>query len=317
VDGKLLSRLGMHSESDFLQGVELTGPVQTFVTFGAGTGGLPAVRVKSPVCEGEVLLHGAHVTRFTPAGMEPLLFVSDRAVFRDGAAVRGGVPVIFPWFGPRAGHPESPMHGLVRTRAWKLLRVAATAEGVVEVVLGIGDTAETRAHWDHSFRLELAVRFATDLGVRLTVLNSGAQAFRCETAFHPYFVVGDIRSVGVRGLLGVPYLSKTEGMARRVEDEEVVRFSGETDRVYCGTEGTCVIEEPGRPSVVLEKRGSRTTVVWNPWIAKAAAMADFGDAEWPGMVCVEQANVGDDALEVSAGQSVEMGAVYRFTGSSR
>jgi len=317
VDGNLLSGGGMHSETDFLQGVEVTGPVAAFVTFGAGSGGLPAVRVKGPLCEGEVLLHGAHVTHFAPAGKAPLLFVSERAVFRDGAAVRGGVPVIFPWFGPRAGHPESPMHGLVRTRAWRLVRVAATPDGVVEVVLGIEDSEETRAHWGHAFRLELSVRFAAELGLRLTVSNCGSEAFQCETAFHPYFVVGDIREVGVRGLSGVTYVSKTEGMARRVDEDEVVRFSAETDRVYCGTEGACVIEESGRASVVLEKRGSRTTVVWNPWIAKAAAMADFGDSEWPRMVCVEQANAGDDALEVAAGESVEMSAVYRLAVSSR
>jgi D-hexose-6-phosphate mutarotase len=198
-----------------------------------------------------------------------------------------------------------------------LVRVAATADGVVEVVLGIEDSEETRAHWGHAFRLELAVRFAAELGLRLTVSNCGSEAFQCETAFHPYFVVGDIREVGVRGLSGVTYVSKTEGMARRVDEDEVVRFSAETDRVYCGTEGACVIEESGRASVVLEKRGSRTTVVWNPWIAKAAAMADFGDSEWPRMVCVEQANAGDDALEVAAGESVEMSAVYRLAVSSR
>lgn len=307
----------MHSESNLLRGVDLSGPVDAFVTFGAGSGGLSAVRVKGPLCSGEVLLHGGHVTQFTPAGLGPLLFVSERAVFRDGAAVRGGVPVIFPWFGPRTGHPESPMHGLVRTRSWGLVRVAATEEGVVEVVLAIRDSEETRAHWEHAFRLELAVRFAGDLGLRLTVTNTGSEAFRCETAFHPYFVVGDIRSVGVRGLNGVTYVSKTEGMARRVDEEEEVRFSAETDRVYCGTEGACVIEEPGRSSIMLEKRGSRTTVVWNPWIAKAAAMADFGDAEWARMVCVEQANAGEDALNIPAGESVEMSAVYRVTSASR
>lgn len=307
----------MPSESDFLLGVELTGSVDDFVTFGSGSGGLSAVRVRGPLCEGEVLLHGAHVTQFTPTGQAPLLFVSERAVFRDGAAVRGGVPVIFPWFGPRAGHPESPMHGLVRTRAWRLVRVAASADGVVEVVLGIEDSEETRAHWAHAFRLELAVRFAGELGLRLTVSNPGSEPFSCETAFHPYFVVGDIRSVGVRGLSGVPYLSKTEGMARRVDDAESVRFTAETDRVYCGTGEACVIEEPGRTPIILEKRGSLTTVVWNPWIAKAAAMTDFGDDEWPEMVCVEQANVGEDVLEVAAGASVEMSAVYRRGALSR
>lgn len=307
----------MHSTSAILEGVELVGPVDQFVTFGPASGGMMGVKVRGPLCEGEVLLHGAHVTRFVPLGGEPLLFMSERAVFRDGAAIRGGVPVIFPWFGPRAGHPESPMHGLVRTRQWRLLRVMASADGVVDVVLGIGDCEETRRIWDHPFHVELSVRFGAELGIRMAVRNTGSEAFDCEMAFHPYFVVGDIRKVGVRGLRGATYISKTEGMARKVDVAEEVRFEGETDRVYLGATGECVMEEPGRRTVFFEKSGSRSTVVWNPWVAKAAAMADFGDEEWPGMICVEQANAADDALQIGAGQVFEMSAVYRVEASSR
>ena len=194
---------------------------------------------------------------------------------------------------------------------------ALVHERARDVVLGIDDCEETRRIWDHPFHVELSVRFGAELGIRMAVRNTGSEAFDCEMAFHPYFVVGDIRKVGVRGLRGATYISKTEGMARKVDVAEEVRFEGETDRVYLGATGECVMEEPGRRTVFFEKSGSRSTVVWNPWVAKAAAMADFGDEEWPRMICVEQANAADDALQIGAGQVFEMSAVYRVEASPR
>jgi D-hexose-6-phosphate mutarotase len=63
--------------------------------------------------------------------------------------------------------------------------------------------------------------------------------------------------------------------------------------------------------LVVEKAGSNATVVWNPWIAKAKAMPDFGDDEWPGMLCIETCNVQQYAITLAPGESHTMIATIR------
>ena len=111
----------------------------------------------------------------------------------------------------------------------------------------------------------------------------------------------------ISGLERTPYLDKAGGLTQRTQDDMPIRFSGETDRVYLETMATCSIDDPGlQRRIVVSKDNSRSTVVWNPWIAKARAMQDFGDEEWRGMVCVETANVGVAAVPLAPGERHRM-----------
>ena len=142
------------------------------------------------------------------------------------------------------------------------------------------------------------------LSLTLTVRNPGPLPFTFEEALHSYFAVSDVRQVLLHGLEGVGFVDKTAAGARRPGDAGPIAIAAETDRVYLGTEARVTIEDSGwERRIVVSKSGSRTTVVWNPWVAKAKAMPDFGDDEWPGMVCVETANALDDALSLAPGQS--------------
>jgi glucose-6-phosphate 1-epimerase len=140
------------------------------------------------------------------------------------------------------------------------------------------------------------------LGVSIEVRNPGSAPFTFEEALHTYLDLGDVRVVTVRGLGGARYLDKVDGGARKQELAADVRITGETDRVYEDHGGACAVDDPalGR-RITLDKTGSRTTVLWNPWIAKAARMPDFGDDEWPGMICVETANALGDRVTLAPG----------------
>ena len=142
------------------------------------------------------------------------------------------------------------------------------------------------------------------LSLALTVRNPGPLPFTFEEALHSYFAVSDVRRVLLHGLEGVGFVDKTAAGARRPGEPGPIAIAAETDRVYLGADTGVTIEDPGwGRRIVVSKSGSRTTVVWNPWVAKAKAMPDFGDDEWTGMVCVETANALDDAVSLAPGES--------------
>jgi len=268
----------------------------------SGPGGLERLALHAGASEALVYLHGAHVVHFRPHGAEPVLWVSRESRYESGKPIRGGVPVCFPWFGPKAGAPDAPLHGFARIRPWTLRSVAKDAGGALRASLELVSDASTRAFFPHDLRVSLEVVVGPALGLTLTVRNEGPSPFAYEEALHSYFAVADVRAVRIRGLEDAGFVDKTAAGARRPAEETEVAIAGETDRVYTGTTATVSIEDPGLARrIKVAKAGSRTTVVWNPWIAKAKAMPDFGDDEWPGMVCVETANALDDAVTVGPG----------------
>lgn len=282
-------------------------PTADVIKIDQGRGNLPRVTVKSELATAEIYLHGAHLTHFQPQGAKPVLFMSSESLFDAVKPIRGGVPVIFPWFGPRAGSPDSPMHGLVRTRSWQLETSEVQSDGRVRAVLGLMSDPSTLAVWPHAFRLRMSYWIGRSLEMELEVSNAGDQPWTFEEALHTYLRVGDVREIGIDGLDDVEYLDKVDALNRKRQPAGAIRITGETDRVYLDTSSTCTVHDPalGR-RITVEKEHSRTTVVWNPWIAKARAMPDFGDEEWPGMVCIESANVGAGAIRLEAGASHRM-----------
>ncbi len=282
------------------------------VRFEDGPNGLARLRVTTPAAEAEVYLHGAHVTRYQPRGARPVLFVSARSRYDATSAIRGGVPVIFPWFGPKADDPAAPMHGFARAAAWDVESVDRAAEDGVVVVLRLEASEATRAVWPHRFVLRHRIGIGRALDLALEVDNGSGEPFAFEEALHTYLAVGDVRQVSMTGLAGTTYIDKTDGMARKRQGPEPLRIGDETDSVYVSSKATCVLDDPvGARRLVVEKEGSDTTVVWNPWVAKAKALSDFGDDEWPAMLCIETANAADNPVTLAPGARHRMRATIR------
>jgi glucose-6-phosphate 1-epimerase len=273
--------------------------------FEAGLGGLTKAIVTTPVASGEIYLHGAHVTSWQPAGHEPVLWMSRSSLFQTGKPIRGGVPICFPWFGPHASDPSAPAHGFARTALWEVTEARTTAEG------GISLTLQTRID---SFSVRFTVEFGSVLQMALTTepVPGTSTSQRFEDALHTYFSVSDVRSVSISGLEQARYIDKVDGAAEKSATGNAIVFMGETDRVYLNTVAECQLIDPDRKrTIVISKSGSQSTVVWNPWIAKSARMPDFGDHEWPEMVCIETANVGSNAIELAPNTSHTTTVVIR------
>jgi glucose-6-phosphate 1-epimerase len=272
-----------------------------------GHGGLAKVRVTSPQATGEMFLHGAHVTSWMPAGAGEVLFLSLQSRWENGRAIRGGIPICFPWFGDKADDPQAPAHGFVRTQTWQLESIMQHG-GAVTVSMFTESSEATKRWWPADFRLVHRASFGADLSLELEVTNAGSTSLRFEEALHTYHRVGNIEIVRVRGLEGVRYVDKTD--SNRVKSEEgEIAITSEADRIYLNTTGAIVLQDPvlNRRTLVT-KENSSTTVVWNPWVKKAQTLPDLGDDEWRRMVCIETCNVRKFAVDLVSGQQHTMTA---------
>ena len=251
----------------------------------AGNGDLPkVVLTHESGARAEVYLHGAHVASWVTARGEQFL-LSRASAFTPARPIRGGIPVIFPQFG---GGPL-PQHGFARISDWALRRTSLAADGEVSAALQLTDSPATRAVWPYAFALELDVRLAADtLAVRLRACNTGAEPFTFQAVLHTYFAVADIARTALHGLAGVTFLDSLRDDLRAVETRAEIRFAEETDRVYLAAPDTLRLADEGHHrSLTITKTAMPDVVVWNPWIAKAQRMPDFGDEEYRTMLCVE------------------------------
>jgi glucose-6-phosphate 1-epimerase len=277
----------------------------------SGNGGLAKVAIAAGDTRGEMYLHGAHVTSWQPRGAEEMLFVSAASHWEDGRAVRGGVPICFPWFGGKADDPGAPAHGFVRTTTWQLESIRQS-DSAVTVSMFTESNDDTRKRWPADFQLVHRATFGSELNLELVVRNTGATSLRFEEALHTYFRVGHIEQVRLQGLNAVQFLDKTDGNRKKTQEGPLLIVS-ETDRVFLNTKGAIELEDHSlRRRLGVAKENSLTTVIWNPWVAKAKALSDFGDDEWMRMICIETSNVADFAVELAPGQQHSMQAIVRL-----
>jgi glucose-6-phosphate 1-epimerase len=267
-----------------------------------GNGGLPLLKIYTPRSAAEIYLHGAHVSHFQKNGEPPLLFMSRLSRFEAGKAIRGGVPICFPWFGSRSGQPA---HGLARILTWELSESSVAPDGSVKVVLKLPQTL-LPPEWS-SLRTEFAVSVAETLTMELVATNtSGDEALEIEHCLHTYFHIGEISAVSIAGLQGTTYLDNTSSSGERLTDNDAeLKITKEVDRTYLDTANAVEIrDEKFRRTIRVEKLNSKSTVVWNPWTTKK--MEDFDSAEHANMVCVESGNVKQNKISLAPGKTAAL-----------
>jgi len=271
----------------------------------AGNGGLPRVSVSGPAATAEIYLHGAQLTSWCPAGVEDVIFLSKQSQWAAGRAIRGGIPVCFPWFRNKADDPKAPSHGFVRTKAWQLDSVERLGDAV-RVSLSTSSDEGTRAWWPYDFHLVHRVTIGAELTQELVMKNTGSTGLRFEEALHTYYRVGGADAVRIRGLDGVAYLDNMDGNREKRPLGDIA-FTAQTDRAYLDTTHPVEIVDPIlRRRIRLEKQASLTTVVWNPWSTGAQSLSDLGDDEWRTMACVEASNIRAFAVDLEPGQQHSM-----------
>jgi glucose-6-phosphate 1-epimerase len=272
-----------------------------------GNGGLPKINIATPAASAQIYLHGAQLTSWQPAGAEQVIFLSEHSRWENGRAIRGGIPVCFPWFRGKPDDPLAPAHGFVRTKQWQLGSITEQ-DGSVIVELSTESDETARRWWPHEFRLVNRFAVGTTLALELNVANTGSMPFQFEQALHTYFRVGASQQVRVRGLDGVRYLDNTDRNREKVQSGDVT-FASATDNAYLDTHAELDVIDPTlHRTIRTDKQNSATTVVWNPWQQGAAALSDLGNEEWQRMTCVEASNILHSAVSLAPGQQHTMRA---------
>ncbi len=275
--------------------------IKDHITFIEDENGLTKISISNSFAEAEVYLFGGHITHYKPHDHAPILWMSPDALFSPPKAIRGGVPICWPWFGKDARHPQRPQHGFARNHLWELYKTAALDNGETQLRLQLHDNSETRELWPHSFELELCVTVGKRLRMELISKNTDTNAYTIGAALHTYFHVDDINTTLIEGLEGVTYIDTTDEYKKKVENSPI-KIDREVDRIYLDTQDTCIITDRSR-KIEVQKAQSTTTVVWNPWIEKAQAMKDFSDDGYREMLCIESVNTLEDSIYLEPGQS--------------
>lgn len=289
------------------------------VTFAEPTDGFVVVEVRNQHAAASIALQGGHVMNWTPRNQQPVLWMSTDASLIPGKSIRGGVPVCWPWFGPHATDASFPAHGFARTIPWELVESGENQDGATRLLFRLVQDEATRRSWPYPSELELQVIIGETLELDLCSRNTGSEPITIGDALHTYFKVGDVRQVRVHGLEGSRYIDKV-GDGKQEQQSGAVTFEGETDRIFLDTVGDCVIEDPGlQRGIRIRKRGSDSTVVWNPWIEKSEKMGDLGKDGYLGMVCVESTNAADDVVTIAPGNEHHLWVSYsvEMPGSSQ
>jgi len=235
-----------------------------------------------------VHLFGATITSWKVED-EDIIFVSPKAVFDGKKAIRGGVPICFPSFGP---WQYGAQHGFARSSNWEVVSPPTRGEEEASATLRLTDTEETRKIWNFNFVFDLKIVLkAKQLALELSVTNTGETDLSFTTALHTYFRVEHVERAKVNGLHGLEYIDKTlPDQPTQAETRQQVTLAGWTDRVYLGPcTGPVAVDGigAGKSSVVLTSKNLPDFVVWNPWKEKASTMSDLGEEAWPSFVCVE------------------------------
>jgi glucose-6-phosphate 1-epimerase len=268
-----------------------------------GQGGLPRVTINTALTECELYLHGAHLTHWRPRGLHPVLWLSETAQFQAGKAIRGGIPVCWPWFGPHPSDANAKAHGFARTSIWNIESAGIAPDGAAHVTLSLAADAATRALWPNDFDLHLEIQAGVSLSVSLTTRNTGDQDFTITEALHTYLAVGDVREAMISGYHHTSYVDQTRRHIRVTEQGDAIRFTEETDRVYQTSAPCTLLDTSMNRAISIGKSGSGSTVIWNPWPAKTARLGDIAPNAWTGFACIETANAFEAAVTLAPGQS--------------
>ncbi len=268
--------------------------------------GFKYIEIQNKQAEAKIALQGAHLFHYKVKDKPSLLWLSDRAYFEEGKAIRGGIPVCFPWFGKNKHDPSLPQHGFARTQLWTVVLEEETDESTTHIQLQLKPNAYTLTQWEYLFDVTLDITIGHTLSIALNVSNTGTKPFEISTALHTYFSVSDIDNVSIKGLDNRAYYDALEEKTSIQHGDLFIQE--EVDRVYSNPSETIILLD-GDVKINLQQEGSNSLVVWNPWIEKSKQMADMTEDGYRTMVCLETSNAREDARVLEPNASHVMRAI--------
>ncbi len=288
--------------------------IKGHLKFDKGNGHLPFIFIQNKQASAIISLHGAQILSYKPHRQEEdLLFVSQNSWYEEGKAIRGGIPLCWPWFGPDPKELQRPDHGFVRNGLWDIVSTEATSKNETKIIFRFDASEKSASYWSHPFILELEVIISDTLSVNLITHNTGDDTFTITQALHAYFNVGHINEIEILGLDNSAYLDKAK-------NEEEYRQTGnliintEVNRIYKFIENPLVIQDNKfNRKIVITATHHKTAVVWNPGVDLPPTITDLESKDYQRFVCVESGNVSSDTIEIPPHSEFMLGANYKIT----
>ncbi len=268
----------------------------------SGQGGLPMIKIENGSARALISVYGGQVLAFQPLDQnEDLLFLSQQSEYAEGKAIRGGVPLCWPWFGPDPKGLQRPNHGFVRNHFWQIAKTEAVGEAETKVSLLFNESVKKENTWRKPFMLMLDVTIGRSLQLKLTSLNTGDEPFAITQAFHSYFRVGDIERVKVLGLEDCEYFDKLDRGTQKHQNG-AVNVSGEIDSIYTNAvNDLIVVDSVLKRNISIHSPDTSTAVVWNPWSKTSRKMPDLASDAYRQFICVEVGNIAFDLIQIQPG----------------
>jgi len=271
--------------------------------------GFAYLEIENRQAKAKIALQGAHIFEYTKEGEASLLWLSQKSLFENNKAIRGGIPVCFPWFGKNDKGKDLPQHGFARTMIWDVVLQEDLDECTTHIVLRLESNAATKKMWNYDFHVELDFLIGKQLQVSMHIKNCSTIPFDVTTALHTYFKISNINKVLLDGLSHNQYYDALT--KKRGTHQDSTGFSQEVDRIYYAVPNKIYLQDEMR-KVEIESFGAHSLVVWNPWIEKSKHMRDMTPDGYKTMLCLETANAGDDIVTIHPNQSHKIGAIYRI-----
>ncbi len=277
--------------------------------FSIDKGGFVVANINNAYAKARISTYAGQVLSYQPhSEAEDLVFLSNKAKYKSGKAIRGGVPICWPWFGNDISGLGRASHGFVRNQQWEIISTNQDSNGVIKLIFGLNATEYTRTIWPHDFELRLEISVGRDLQLKLNTKNTGHTEMAITQAIHTYFNVSDIEKTTVTGLDSVEYQDKLKGFSKGTQSGNV-HISQEIDRIFQPVNDDVMIVDSGfNRTITLSATGSKTTVIWNPW---TTAVSDLSSKHYHHFLCVETANAANDSVTLLAGESHSMSVAYR------
>ncbi len=272
-------------------------------TFSIGQGSMTKLTLNTPHATAEVYLHGCTLTNYTPTHQQPIIFLSPTSHFKQEKAIRGGIPICFPWFAQNSDDPALPMHGIARTA--QFTPTAITLENqCITATFEFRSTPETHKIWPHQFHLKYQITLSDSLNIQMHVTNTDKQSFDFEQALHTYYNIANINAIEISGLEKQNHIDKTDHFKIKQFPSTSLKIEKFTDAVCLDTDKTCKIHDTGNNrSIAIKKKNSASTIIWNPWNKKTLEIADLENTCWEHFICLETANVDKNRISLSPNQS--------------
>lgn len=255
--------------------------------------GVPALTFEHEFCRATLSLQGGQLLDFTPAGGQPLLYLSPAANLAPGKAIRGGAPLCWPWFGKHPSDASRPQHGVARTALWTVNAIARREDGFHVKLNGPRDGDLTAS---------LTLSLGRELVITLTTRNEGRETRQLSQALHSYIALGDLRQSALHGLAGVAYQDKLDG-GDKIWPDAGWTPQGPVDAIALAAPTLQLTDSLWQRRLTIESEGSASTVVWTPWVSGAASMADMPDDGWQHFLCIEAANAASDSRTLAPGEA--------------